>query len=982
MFIRLKTYFLILFFTLLYHFIFSQDVHYKHFSIESGLPSSSIYDLYEDKFGFLWFATETGLCKFDGIKFENFTISDGIPQLPFVRITQTAQEDLVFISRNGLIYLYNFQRYILHPQSFQLSKMLENEIIDNLVCGENNIFYASTSKGNVFKIEKDRIIQINRAPASSNLLFFMLKGRQYLWGKLNERNTHLKEELNIIHQGDSFIFKLPFRIDELNHKNLQLISLKRSELMISIENRFYHIGSYRNYVHFFRNPLNGILYDKSGNVWISEANNGCYFYQDGKLQEYPEHFLKGKNILKIFQDHENSYWIIVENEGIYFIPSISFRIYPNVPYNIVFIDTFKNNLFFTTYDNKIYMADKSGNKIGKIREVILPNDGNNDLFEDFLCFSDGTFWILRSKIIAHLANKSEKLVDLIATQYKIDGSFPDGKLRAVILRKVRFKDSQIRYFYPKGTFRSKPFSLFEDEDRFLWLHTLGGLNSEKGFDIRYFEIENKDFKIETTDFEFANGINWIGTRYEGLKMIMNTGTILTFGKNSTLNSNFIRDVYIDHDTVVWLGTNMGIDKVNLTTLRDVYFIMNSIKKVDGVPYHEINEMLRDGKIMWAGTSQGLMSFLPERKPDLIYFPPVRFKTIQVNDRDTIFRNSYELEHTQNTLTIDFESVTFKEKNILFRYRLRGLEKKWTITRNNSIRFPKLRPGDYVFEVMAFYSGNKWPVKALKISFSIEKPFYQKFWFNGLVLFSVLMIIVLIIFLIVRNIRKTEERQKNLLMAEISALRSQMNPHFLFNSLNILQDFILDGNFRDSLFCLNDLSRLLRMILEASRFHLILLSKELEIIELFIQLIRLRFLNDFQSEIKFDGIVPQSDIVLPPMIIQPFIENAVFHGLKLKEGDKKLLICFSKINDRQMMVTIEDNGIGREKSQELKKINGQTHRSVGTYNIFDRIKLINQLQEEKIKCEIIDLHDENGQPAGTKVELILPILIKKHDTRLQ
>lgn len=975
---RLKKQCLLIFFILNTISIKAQEVFFRHFTVNDGIPSSSVYDIAEDQFGYLWLATETGVCRFNGLKFETFNLADGIPAFAFLKIARSPDQNLVFISREGMVYLYNYKYFRQHPQNQKISQILDNEIVDNLVCETNTIFFLTTTKGSIIKITPDNVEKVNSGSGASNVLFFVLKNDQYLWGKKTDKKLNLRDEQNISHPKDTFYFRLTYKFEELLHKKLTIINRKREELMISVGNRFYHIGEYRNYIHYFENPINDIIYDKLGNIWISTLKNGCFFYREGRLNDFPEQFFKNKNILKIFQDKENNFWLISEDEGLYYIPSVDFRVYSNVSFHIISLDTSGNKLYFVTEDERLFLAEKNGNTIKNVREIIL-QDKPTDWFEDLYCYSDGSLWILRSRINNLQESNPEKQVNLIATQYVIREDTKTGRLQANVIRVVRFKDPQKRMFFNFGNFRGKPFYLFVDLNGTIWVRTIDGVISESGTKIRFYKIESINFSNEATDYEFSKGITWIGTRTEGIKIINSTGLIVTIRTLPGLISNFIRNIYLDQDTVLWIGTNNGIYHINSVFFNTLDFSFRSIRRLDGIPYREINELLRDHKLMWVATTQGLMSFMPEEIHSSIPHPAIKLKFVRINYRDTVLHQYYKLGHRQNTIYLEYEAISFREPVIYFKYRMAGLDDTWNFSRSNNISFSKLPPGTYNFEVYASYSPDEKPENSLKITFVIKKPVYQQAWFIVLMILIFLAALSGAFFLIISLVKKSSERQKNHLLAEISALRSQMNPHFLFNSLNIIQDFITNENYKDSLICLSDLSKLLRMILEASRSNLIYLSTELKIIELFINIIRIRYVHDFSCNIKFEGISPSDPLTVPPMIIQPFIENAVFHGLKMKEGEKNLLIVFSKADEKYMKVIVEDNGIGREKSQELKKFSNSTHKSMATYNIFDRIRLINQLQDDKIKCQIIDLNNDDGSPSGTRVELMLPLNIVKNET---
>lgn len=220
----------------------------------------------------------------------------------------------------------------------------------------------------------------------------------------------------------------------------------------------------------------------------------------------------------------------------------------------------------------------------------------------------------------------------------------------------------------------------------------------------------------------------------------------------------------------------------------------------------------------------------------------------------------------------------------------------------------------------------------------------------------------------------EKRRANQLLA-IKSLRGQMNPHFIFNALNSVNHYISQNDERAANKYLSDFSRLMRSVMETSKFDLILLTEELEILKLYLQLEHARFKDSFDYTFVVDDQIDPSEFELPPMIIQPFIENAVWHGLRYTEGKGHLDIRISQ-NDQGLMVSIVDNGIGRKKSLEIKTRNQKLQNSTGMQNIENRIRIMNELFKTTIKATVSDAF-EDQENTGTRVNLFIPKKINKH-----
>ncbi|MBN8566983.1 MAG: histidine kinase, partial [Flavobacteriales bacterium] len=208
--------------------------------------------------------------------------------------------------------------------------------------------------------------------------------------------------------------------------------------------------------------------------------------------------------------------------------------------------------------------------------------------------------------------------------------------------------------------------------------------------------------------------------------------------------------------------------------------------------------------------------------------------------------------------------------------------------------------------------------------------------------------------------------------EMKALRAQMNPHFIFNSLNSIQKYILKNDSFAASQYLTKFSKLIRLILDHSNQNYILLSSEVELLKLYIEIEALRFDNQFDHELILDDSLNTDIIQIPSMIIQPYVENAIWHGLLHKETKGKLTIEISDFDKNNIKVIISDDGIGRQKAMELKSKQVLKKKSYGLQITESRISILNKTQSSKTTLKIHDLKDQDGNALGTKIELIIPI----------
>ncbi|MBL4703989.1 MAG: histidine kinase, partial [Flavobacteriales bacterium] len=289
---------------------------------------------------------------------------------------------------------------------------------------------------------------------------------------------------------------------------------------------------------------------------------------------------------------------------------------------------------------------------------------------------------------------------------------------------------------------------------------------------------------------------------------------------------------------------------------------------------------------------------------------------------------------------------------------------------NSVVFNALPPGKYTFIVHAI--NGETVGDPIEYSFEINSPYYQKWWFYTLMIISSGLIVFVIAYYRIRRIRyKNKERlekqriQTDLLDSELKALRSQMNPHFIFNSLNSIQDLILKEETDASYDYIVLFANLVRSTLNYSNKAFIQVEKELEFLEVYLSLEKLRFKEDFKYEIIYNG---SKDIEVPSLIVQPFIENALQHGLLHRRGLKKLRIEF-ELTD-QLICTITDNGVGRVRAKEIQIRQGSEHESFALEAIKKRLSILSEQHNREVGYVVTDLY-ENGEAKGTKVEIAMP-----------
>ncbi|MBQ20169.1 MAG: hypothetical protein CMD31_05390 [Flavobacteriales bacterium] len=354
-------------------------------------------------------------------------------------------------------------------------------------------------------------------------------------------------------------------------------------------------------------------------------------------------------------------------------------------------------------------------------------------------------------------------------------------------------------------------------------------------------------------------------------------------------------------------------------------------------------------------------------------PSVFINSVKINGKDTTTLSHYELSHENNAIEFNISGISNSPSGIQYKYMLEGFDKEWIYTVNTSIYYTSLAPGSYTFKVFAMNDSGIWSTVPSVISFTIQPPFYMSAWFLLTLVFGVIIIGFLIYFLIqkqnqLKN-KQIEEQKQRALASELQALRSQMNPHFIFNTLNSIQNFISKNESKDASIYLSKFAKLMRATLANTKRQRISLKDEIETLTLYLELEQLRLNNKFSYEILVDETIDTQYEQIPSMLIQPYVENAIWHGISHKEGSGIIRIQFLPENEHLLKCVVEDNGIGRENAIKLKQ--NTTSPSFGMNITKERVELLNSLNGNQLSVKINDLKI-NNQPAGTRVELYVPI----------
>jgi hypothetical protein len=545
---------------------------------------------------------------------------------------------------------------------------------------------------------------------------------------------------------------------------------------------------------------------------------------------------------------------------------------------------------------------------------------------------------------------------------------------------------------------------FQDSEHRIWIGTMSSVFClDENYTIQ-FQIKTKLSSVFCL-FETSPGNLLIGTSTGLYKMKINGAETIAEFIPTAMGTNPVLTIFRDSLNHYWFSTTNGLylSDGDITAFRKFDYADN----IQSLLFAGNSFIRTRSGLVFFGGRHGINYFKPEDFSLQDNPLSVKIKAIYTTSNDTLTVEHFNNHsYSYNKGRLSFNVVTpyfFNAEKIEFRYKLKGLNEDWISNGNNHIiSFSALPDGKYELVVAASTNGKIWYETKQPLVFVVNPPFWKTWWF---VLSTGLAIIAILYFLQKRREKilhdKEEEKlQKQKLAAEnlqykleanqsqlavlenerkaatakLQSMRLQMNPHFLFNALNSIQQMIMTGNEEKATLYLSKFSKLLRMVLTHSDREVVTLKEEIEMLKLYIELEALRFEDTFTYSIDIEKGIDLNDNKVPTLLIQPFVENAIWHGLLHKEGIRSLKIHFSDNQSESLQCVVEDNGIGREAARAFAKKSSQNnHTSKGVSVAEERLKIFNEHNNDSSKLEIDDLKYENGEAAGTKVIITLPNL---------
>lgn len=949
---------------------FGQEYSYTHYDIGQGLPGSRVYCITQDGKGFLWMGTESGVCRFDGRHFSNFTTKDGLPDLEVLQI---------FADSKGRIWMAPFRKSVCYYSDGTIHTEQNDPLLAKIHLNHNIESFAEDAAGNILMQERDalhlllsdgsllRYDSLDRAPIRMCLKVSASASGHFL-AQVGERIIEFSEKgvLRSAH--------LPFTFDNPN------------DIALSPDYAVYKKATGCTEVRSLAadSVIATLRYDSLHDTHITSsiiADSLIYSNETVGSQEYNIHtgktrrFLPGFMVTRAFRDMAGNTWFTTMGTGLFRLNSSDIQSVRFVPdrggkASITSIGRVGNELWIGDDNHEVYLMSLPDHVL-RGQHPFFYNTAHRVWFVGMLGknriiagsdygLTEGTSgW----KFVREIPRSIKSVVRIDERRLLLGGAwgaaiFDMGDFQ---FRDMLWRERCTTVFYHSDT---------------IYIGTLGGLYRSAGGRPPVFLGEKVPFlrRRISSITEAADGTLWIASYDDaGIIGFKNDRQVSTLGQEQGLTSDICRALLADGSTL-WVGTDRGLNRVDPD--RSGYRI-TAYTSEDGLSSDQINVLFADGPTIYAGTSEGL-SFFDAGKKAVNEGCKLYLLSLVNSGRERIADTAgLDLPYTDRRVRFEFAGLSYRSAGeITYRYRMAGLDPVWRDTRQDVVEYPDLPSGEYEWQLMAV---NKFGSQSrlITVPVRVATPFWKRSW----VIVSVWMLSLLSIWLVVswrvRWIRR-QQRQKELLQQrmnelENTALKSQMNPHFIFNCLNSIQQSIFTGDVAGANRYIAGLAGLIRTTLNNSARAFVTVGEEVEYLSSYLELEKMRFKDKIDYEVIVDDSLDPASALIPPMLIQPYVENGLRHGLQFKsEGGGRLRIFLQKAADG-LVVMVEDNGIGRRKAEGKREKDWRDRYPHAMSLTEDRIAILNKLYGDSAQVEVTDLRDEAGGAAGTRVLIRLPFL---------
>ncbi len=936
---------------------------FRHYTTSDGLPSTQVQGLMEDSRGYIWTITDRGAAVFNGYDFKMYTMKDGMPTNSVLLINEDQKGRIWFMCNNGAYCFLDGDSIRPYGGNERISALLKDKLAGPFFFDDADTMWVTTFTGiQLFKCYGDSVSEF--LPAVQNE---SMAPTYYL--------RRVGEKLVTLQIGDVTAENKLVTTDKISYL-LSVAGDCKLACSVQVEENKWAVAGPGGYVvfndegdvqaHFNASPyiFSSLDHDRSGNLWLANSNGAYRLHDYSKDPNEADVFFEGHFITAIIQDRSGNYWFGDRDNGVYFVPSIDMQLYRAS-------DEGKQNKIVSIKKcgNGIYYSDAAGGvfNLGEdVAQSVMHISAPAAVSLDFVQTKSGDFVVGSNPFLYSVKDNEGKLLNAECVVRR-SLSLRNGNCVYALSDGLGFSNEKnVWSRIPKSVFKERCNALAEEVNGVLWVGTNNGLFQFKDSISTPVDVVNS-LKARVVDIDFWNGYIVLATRNVGL-IFYKGGKIIQFKEVDGLLSDITDCVVVTGDNELWIGQAGGLQRINILDIeqRKVSFFKVSDEK--GLPSNEINDLFFDNGKLYAATNNGLIAFRPDAKSLNASVSLISITGLHAGNEHIEISASIHLQHNQNNIQFEFLALNFRTGDkTVYRFRLLGLHEEWQTTTNPGVDYWSLKPANYTFEVCSRNEDSEWSDPA-SVSFTVHPHFTQTIWFKVLAIVFTLAVIVFSFAIFYRNKKRKFENEAKMLELRQQALNANMNPHFIFNALNSIQHFINTNRSLEANEYLADFSKLIRMNLETNRHSMVSLEDELERLELYLKLEKLRFGDRMTHHIDIGENTSIFNLEIPPMLIQPYVENALLHGI-LPSNESGVIIIRVRKNVHSYNVEIEDNGIGIDKSLSGKI---SRHESLALRMNEERLKILRQQHRGDFSVKITDRSNMQSNLHGTLVYIELPI----------
>lgn len=930
-----------------------------------GLPSLTVYDFLQDTRGFIWIASNSGLTRYDGFEFITYT-SPAQTSLP---------GSSIYRDKYGRVWYQNFDGYLYYVKEDQMHALEQNKPGEFVPFGviDDYLFVIQQNGVDVFDLSSLKLLRTIEVNAYNVLSSTVLNNAYYFLG---ENVVYKIDKKFNVTQSDYFV-KNGIKVNRLENDGKELfLTYKNRE-----EHEVFFMDKQLNFSKRVPLPSKGwiIMQQFYNNQYWLYTNKGFYVYdKNWNLVLSDKNLNVSNNITKCLIDKYGNYWFSSLMNGMYLITDFNNKIYHFDNYSFRHIIRHSDGYLVSTTGGQILELDQNL----RFKRTII--DLGKDVHITYFQYdeqSDLLFYTTTLGLHIHHKGKQIYFQDIAAKSVmKLDHKYfavtTSGSvllLKNPLLQENSDLSSIWDNLYNKNKWvqrnnlsplmsnlRAKSINFYDDNQRFIVSSNVGlVLFDTKG--ASPFLVEDKNV--------FANEIYTYNKKVYLLDNHGNLHVVYRSGKSTVLNPeigiplNSIRFIKRFGNTLYIVCPNRVFELDMTSSMSRTYsFNTNHLTISDIVKSNEQLIVLAESDIVSIGLNQ---KSIQKNIPDFY------FNSILVNNEHVAVEELTNLNSNQNSIRVTFSLLDYGSNvEPSMSYRVNKGEWVKLTAGSREVQLIALSPGEYTLEMKM-----NGTVLKQKLNFSINYPFYMKWWF----ILSVIGLVILITagislwrtFSMRKKIRNLNEKiilENQLRTSMLTSIKAQMNPHFFYNALNTIQAYIFTNDKHNATTYLAKFSKLTRMILEMSGQTSIRLEDEITSLNLYLQLEQMRFQSDFNYEIVVEENLERDRLMIPAMLIQPYVENAVKHGLLHKEGEKRVSIHFDDAGEF-LEVIIDDNGIGRKRSDEINRQKMDKPKSFSTESNKMRLDLINH-NKNVVSVQYLDKYDAQEEATGTTVKLFI------------